>query len=724
MECIWVPPKYPKTTDDEKFLRATMKAHLLFEELSDEELQTLVDSTECIDLSKGEKVVEQHAQGRYLYFVQIGTIDMYCETAQHSKGKVTPGQVFGEMALLYGQDYPMSFIADDKSRLWRLEQHTFRACLARHTRTRDADILSCLRKVDLFQSLSEKSLQKFAASLTRVHFSQGDPIVRKGESGEIFYVIESGKVKVHDIGIGDSQSSEQVLKEGDSFGERALLTGEPRAASISALTDVVTLAMDRKTFEINLGELQELMTHKAKVQSLKSLPVLSGADLSDPEFERLAEHVTEVCFHKGVKLFRVGERYPQKVYFVRKGQVIVYGKGNENIYNLLPGDYFGDKTLLQDVNHVSSHEAVCEENVTAWVLSREDIESVIVDLGRLGESREFVHAKHKKTSIRSLKDVNLQRVLGQGAFGTVWLVASKDSGTAYALKMINKRSLLKAKQERGVLREKELLGLLNHPFILHLVASFQDAANLYLVLPLVQGGELFSLVAAKSRVGKGLPINQAAFYAACIIEAMGHFHHRYIAYRDLKLENVMIDEKGYPRIVDLGFAKVIVEKSYTFCGTPDYLAPEIILAKGHNHAVDYWSYGVLLYEMLNGRAPFHRPLQSQMDMFKKIVTVQYTFPQSMSQSSKALIESLLVRRVTDRLGVQNRGHYDILDHPWFKECHIDCKELIKKNIEAPWKPEVKDPFDASNFEDYSNVVTNRSTGIPLSNQEQAIFKGF
>jgi CRP-like cAMP-binding protein len=726
VKCNWAPPVYDdKTPEDEGFLKLAMIDHIFFEGLSNIELETLVHATERVQLQKGEKAVRQNARGEYLYIVQKGKFDLYCEMGQHSNGTIGKGEMFGQLALLYGKDFDVSVIAKENAVVWRLEQDTFRNVVARHAREKDADIIGHLSKVDLFQGLSAPVLQKIAESLTTVHFQEGDVIVRRGDAGEIFYIIESGSVKVYDIGMGDSVSSEHILKDGDYFGERALLMDEPRAASVAALTDVTTLAMDRVTFEKSIGDLQDLMDQQARKHSLKSLPILAGADLKDIECDRLAEHMHEICFPKGTKLAFIGQPYPKKVWFIRKGQLIVYGNKSGKIYNLRTGDYFGEKSILSDPGHISSHEAVCEENVTAWVLSRDDMESVIVDLGRLGKVGDYVKSTYQKASIRGLQDIKKLRVLGQGGFGKVWLVESKRSGTSLALKVINKRRLIDSKQERSVLREKDLLGLLHHPFILNMVAAFQDPVNLYLVLPLVQGGELFNVVASKTKGGRGLPNNDAAFYAAGIIEALGHFHHRYIAYRDMKLENVMIDGEGYPKIVDLGFARVIVDKSYTFCGTPDYLAPEIIMSKGHNHAVDYWSYGVLVYEMLVGHAPFRKSAQSQMDMFKNIVLVKYEFPLLMSTTGQDLIKKLLVRQVPSRLGAQSRGHYDIAEHPWFKESDIDRKKLVKGKIAPPWVPEVKDPFDASNFDDFSSLEMEREDlGTPLSNEEQAIFADF
>eukprot|EP00934_Nitzschia_sp_Nitz4_P002965 Nitzschia sp. Nitz4//scaffold25_size161228//100927//103578//NITZ4_002441-RA/size161228-augustus-gene-0.132-mRNA-1//-1//CDS//3329544619//2955//frame0 len=717
----WEPPTYEKSESDRDFLQEILKSHLLFEELSDTELSLLVDAMEPLQLTEGEQIVQQNERGEYLYVVQSGQFDIYCEVAKRSCGQASRGDIFGELALLYGEEYPKSVITVKDALVWRIEQETFRNVLARHARMQDQDILSSLKKVDLFASLTSTTLQKLAEGLTRVHFSKGAHIVRRGDKGEVFYIIESGSVRVHNIGMGDSKSVEHVLSEGDSFGERSLLTGEPRAASITAIDDVTTLSIDRATFENYMGDIKELMAHKAIIQSLRSLPALAGADLSKGEYDRLADCVNEICFSKGTKLIKFGQPTPRTVWFIRKGQLIVYGDESESLLNLLPGDYFGEASLFDAPDKPSKYEAICEENVSAWVLKREDLERVVVDLQRLGKTGGFTQKKRAKPAIRSVKDLALNKVVGKGGFGVVWQATSKATGNIYALKVINKRKLLESKQERSVLREKDLLSLLHHPFILRLEASFQDAHNLYLVLPLIRGGELFSLVAARARVGQGLVNRQASFYALCIVEALGHFHHRYIAYRDLKLENVMIDSQGYPHIVDLGFAKVIMEKSYTFCGTPDYLAPEIIMARGHNHAVDYWAYGVLLHEMLAGRAPFQKPKQSQMDMFKRIVMMDYSCSDLISIPAQDLITNLLVRQVSKRLGTGNQGHTEIVEHPWFRQSKIDVAALVRKEVDAPWIPMTSNPTDSPNP---VNVEMNSSKGKPLSNSEQAVFAGF
>lgn len=148
------------------------------------------------------------------------------------------------------------------------------------------------------------------------------------------------------------------------------------------------------------------------------------------------------------------------------------------------------------------------------------------------------------------------------------------------------------------------------------------------------------------------------------------------------------------------------------------------MSKGHNHSVDYWSFGVLVYEMLVGHSPFSKPNQSQMDMFKRIVMVQYECPPLVSSVGKDLIRQLLVRPVQERIGTRSRGHLDIMDHDWFKESCVSFQKLLKREMIAPWTPKVKDPFDASNFDNFASAESEVDIGRPLTTIEQDIFKEF
>jgi protein kinase A len=302
----------------------------------------------------------------------------------------------------------------------------------------------------------------------------------------------------------------------------------------------------------------------------------------------------------------------------------------------------------------------------------------------------------------------------------VWLVSSHDKNTPYALKTISKRQLIQANQIKGVIREKQIMASIEHPFILPLVGSFQDDDNLYLLLPLIQGGELFNVVHTDKQ--DGISNDSSIFYGACILEALGHLHNRNIVYRDMKPENALIDGKGYCIMVDLGFAKIVTDKTHTLCGTPEYLAPEIIMSKGHDKAVDYWSFGVLVYEMLVGRSPFYFYGTDQVSLFKRIVMVKYSCPSTVNDDAKDLIKKLLTRRQSARLGNLSRGYLDVKEHPWFAS--MDFKKLNKYKLKAPWVPSIKNPLDSSHFEDFSREEREQETGRALTSKEQALFGEF
>jgi CRP-like cAMP-binding protein len=726
-------PVYEKTEAQIAFLKEALSNNFIFMEMTETELSQFIGAMQPEKVpSKGTKVIQQgDVVGDFFYIVESGTIDFVQEKGDQSTlvGSCQAGGSFGELALLYCSPRAVTCVTTSENVvLWKIDQTTFRHLLAHQDRSHQSNMKDLLRSISVFQGLDDSLISRFAKSLTPVHWKEGQRIVQKGDEGSVFYIIQSGNVKVHDIGLGDSIFDDLVLGPGDYFGERALVTGEPRAANVTALNEVITMAVDRETFEASLGPLQNLLEREMRKQSLKVIPIFAHSQITDPELQMLADRMQEVCYRKGEHLAVTGAPYEMNLWVIRHGRLVVYSKKHDKLYNLMAGDYFGDKSLMGDPDHVSSHTAICEENLTTWILTRDQIEDVVGDIHRLGRSVDYL--KQKSEQAIQLKDLKRVKVLGKGAFGKVWLVTYMTSDSpkpiVYALKAISKANVIDSKLEKAVVREKELLQLLNHPFILNLVASYQDADYLYLLLPLILGGELYSLLGKIAKQGHGMENDMVAFYAACILEALKHFHiGRRIAYRDLKLENILIDEQGYAKIIDLGFAKIVTEKTYTLCGTPEMLAPEIIMSKGHDQAVDYWAFGVIVYELLVGHTPFYQRGSSQMDMFKRIVLVVYETPDFVSDSARTMIEKLLVRKQSLRLGNLANGCLDIKDQPWFRESGINFRNILSKSVQAPWKPPIHDPLDASNFDDMSVYEHERSSRQrQLTREEQELFKGF
>ncbi|UKZ77775.1 hypothetical protein TrVFT333_005501 [Trichoderma virens FT-333] len=294
----------------------------------------------------------------------------------------------------------------------------------------------------------------------------------------------------------------------------------------------------------------------------------------------------------------------------------------------------------------------------------------------------------------SLGDFEILRTLGTGSFGRVHLVQSKHNQRFYAVKVLKKAQVVKMKQVEHTNDERRMLSDVKHPFLITLWGTFQDWKNLYMVMDFVEGGELFSLLRKSGR----FPNPVAKFYAAEATLALEYLHSKNIIYRDLKPENLLLDRHGHLKITDFGFAKRVPDKTWTLCGTPDYLAPEVVSNKGYNKSVDWWSLGILIYEMLCGYTPFWDS-GSPMRIYENILKGKVKYPAYINPDAQNLLERLITADLTKRLGNLFGGSQDVKNHPWFAEVTWD--RLARKDIDAPYTPPVKaGSGDASQFDRY------------------------
>jgi cAMP-dependent protein kinase regulator len=580
LDVNYVIQSYPKTPDERKFLEATIMNSFIFMDLSPWERNMLLDALQPETVPENTVVIQQGDTGDYFYIVESGSVDYYLGDKPVSEeveirkralkvpseygknvGTCVKGGSFGELALLYDCPRAVSCITSSPTvTLWKVDQQTFRRTVTRHAQKESSELKGLIRKITLFKDLDETTVSRFIHSMTTVFWKEGDRIVQKGEEGTVFYIIKEGTVKCHDIGLGESTFEDLVLGPGNWFGERAILTGEPRAANVTALSSCTTLAMDRQSFEETIGPLQGLMEREMRKRVLRGLQIFSNSNITDPELDLIVDHMSQVVYKAGEMLAEVGKPNTLKLWLIREGKLAVSSSKNDSILRLGSGDYFGDKTIkLDDNTKKSTRSATVEEDLVAWVLTRDQIESVIGDIDRLGRgnvtsttsaSADDSMSEHMENleiqAAPPLNELKYHRILGIGAFGKVWLVEHepKQSGgffkkkkkievvgppRVFALKVMSKRKVVEAQLEEAIIRERNFLSELKHPFILHLVASYQDDRKLYLLLPLVQGGELFSVLHNNKTKGKGLSNYAAAFYGACVIEALGHFHQRKIA---------------------------------------------------------------------------------------------------------------------------------------------------------------------------------------------------
>ncbi|KAL4169304.1 hypothetical protein KRP22_010224 [Phytophthora ramorum] len=324
------------------------------------------------------------------------------------------------------------------------------------------------------------------------------------------------------------------------------------------------------------------------------------------------------------------------------------------------------------------------------------------------DDEEFDENSSRRRSGKvSLKQFDVLRMIGKGSFGKVLLVRKKHSSQLFAVKILSKPAIVKKQQVEHTRTERRVLASVSHPFVVCLHYAFQTKDKLYFVLDYCPGGDMFFHL---SRCGC-FPEAMAKFYAAEIVLALIHLHEQGIVYRDLKPENIMLDVDGHVKLADFGLAKEGITSelngTYTMCGTPEYLPPEILNRAGHGTAVDWWNLGMVLYEMLTGRPPWYT--QDRQELFNRLRGAELEFPQGLSPEAMNLIEGLLTRDPAKRLGAIDVR--EITYHPFFAD--IDWNLLYNRQMEPLYRPcQYTDPIDAANFEE-------EFTKLPLAQIDSA-----
>ncbi|KDO27487.1 AGC protein kinase [Saprolegnia parasitica CBS 223.65] len=679
-------PCVAKSDEAIRIISKALRAHYLFQTLEDAQLLEVARVMDLVTHNDGDEVITQGDTGDAFFVLEAGS----CQILVDDKvvGHYVGGQAFGELALLYNAPRAATIKATSPCTLWSIDRVIFRKIAT------TAEMQSQKARLDFLK----QPLRKIVDVLRMEYFGAGATIIRQGDEGNTFYMIVQGTV----LCSSDNDEHLVTLHAGQYFGERALLTNEPRKVNCVAETNVTCYMLGRRDFTQLLGPLQTLLDRQVRLRTLRSITLLSH--LSDSELDVIALAFRTVSFPDGQKIIRQGEI--GNTFFILQQGVVSVQKSGIEVLQLRAGEFFGERTLLH--NEPRAADVIASGPVECLCLDRPAFERCLSKLRAVmaeeAKRQELIQASILGTPVPTQKHLDFSELdkvdtIGAGTFGHVFMVKHKPSGVTYALKCMQKHNIVATHQVHNILNEKRIICECNHPFILRLIDTFADRDQLYMVLELVQGGELWSLLyeksfcLAKGSAG-GFDAPTARFYAANVVEVFRYLQTINVAYRDLKPENLMLDDKGY-----LKMQGALCEKTFTVCGTQEYMAPEILLQKGHGLAVDHWALGCLIYELLVGHTPFYSDCHDDLQVVWNVLHSSSTlrFPHGVDPEAKDLITKLLEPNPRLRLGSLPGGMNDVMLHPWFSKACFDWAALRTQTLTAPYTPPIKDALDLSQF---------------------------
>ncbi|NXI88621.1 KGP2 kinase, partial [Rhipidura dahli] len=589
-------------------------------------------------------------------------------------------------------------------------------------------ITDALNKNQFLKRLEPHQTRDMVECMYERTFQQGSYVIRQGEPGNHIFVLKEGNLEVF-----QQNKLLSSIPVWTAFGELAILYNCTRTASVKAITNVKTWALDREVFQ-NIMRVTAQTRQEQYRNFLRSVSLLKN--LPEDKLTKIMDCLEVEYYDKGDYVIREGEE-GNTFFIIAKGKVIVTQSTADRsqpqvIKNLHRGDYFGEKALISD--DVRSANVIADEyNVECLVIDRETfnqtvgtyeelqtyLEGYVANLAQADEKRhakgrsfcgqltkevslEMIELKEKVAQFPSSPFQNLEVVttLGVGGFGRVELVKVKNENVAFAMKCIKKKHVVDTKQQEHIYSEKKILEQICSPFIVKLYRTFKDNKYVYMLLEACLGGELWSLLRDRGSFDEFT----TKFCVGCVTEAFDYLHQIGIIYRDLKPENLILDAEGYIKLVDFGFAKKIGsgQKTWTFCGTPEYVAPEVILSKGHDFSVDFWSLGILVYELLTGSPPFSGA--DQMMTYNLILKgiEKLDFPKVITRRPEDLIRRLCRQNPTERLGNLRNGINDIKKHRWLSG--FNWESLKVRKLTSPLKRELSGPTDYSYFDSYPPEV--------------------
>lgn len=607
------------SANESKELLEFMNSVPIFHSLTQDQKTMLASLTTVQSYNTDDIIITQGEPGDTLHIVKEGTVRVVIN------GKLmrtmTKGAFYGEQALIQRCPRTANIIAETPVKVVIIGRNLFAEIFGSSIEEviNHNTIKLCLEKTVLFK---DPQVISQILSICKINkYSSGQTVLKKDsrKNYKLLIVVK-----------GTLRAGAVVYNSYDVLGEIEMQKNskEKYSQALVADSDSVVAVVSKKHLEKFMeAKVNSFSTVNELLQILPKVSLFRY--LSSEKLKALVKYLKEEEFVAGASIITQGE-IGDKLFIIKSGSVNIV-KNGECVRGLSAGSFFGERAIL--FNEPRSAGVLAAENSVCWVLDKAGFDKVIDEK----MNNILIKRIELQNDSLSLNDLVPIKVIGRGTHGVVYLCSDVGKKALYALKTVTRQKISAFELYENLATERSILMRIDNLMIVKLVKTFKDNLRIYFLMEYVKGFDLFEVISRFSKVG----IQDCQFFVACLVLILEFLHKNDIIYRDLKPENVIVDDEGYLKLIDFGSAKVVKGKTFTSLGTPHYMAPEIMSGTGYSDSVDWWSLGILMYELLEGEVPFGPHDEDPMAIYDKILQHNIQFNSTSSIEAKSLIDQFL-----------------------------------------------------------------------------------